>query len=125
MKDYVIDACHWHVDREAPEYKQRALDHFRDRYTVLLDFLRTEHLLANSSYGENVSDWLSFELRTSDLTEDGFTLVKLCHGTWNPAFGQGNTQRHLVQWRRKLKVIRESTQPTSAGDVATRAAPEK
>src|SRR4051794_4667285 len=38
--DLVIDACPWHVDAEAAPYKQRALDHFRDRYTVLLDFLR-------------------------------------------------------------------------------------
>jgi hypothetical protein len=46
MKDLMIDACRWHVDAEATPNKQRALDHFQDRYTVLLDFLRVEGLLA-------------------------------------------------------------------------------
>ncbi len=109
MKDLVIDACRWHVDAEAMPYKQRALDHFRDRYTVLLDFLREEGLLAEPSIGQNVSDWLGFEFRQSHLTDEGFALVKLCLGTWNPAFGQGSTQRHLIQWRRKLAGLRASS----------------
>ncbi len=106
MGDLLIDACRWHIEAEAAPYKQRALDHFRDRYTVLLDFLRSEGLLANSSLGQDTPDWLGFELRQSHLTEEGFALVKQCHGTWNPAFGQGHTQRHLVQWRRKLSRLR-------------------
>jgi hypothetical protein len=105
-KNSTIDACRWYVDAEAPQYKQRALDHFRDRYTVLLDFFRAEGLLRDPAFGQTVSDWITFELRSSDLTEEGLTLVKLCHGTWNPAFGQGHTQRHLVQWRRKLAALR-------------------
>ena len=108
MKDLVIDACRWHVDAEAKPYKQRALDHFRERYTVLLDFLRAEGLLVVPSVGEEVSDWLEFEFRQSHLTAEGFELVKLCHGTWNPAFGQGHTQRHLIQWRRKLAGLRQT-----------------
>jgi hypothetical protein len=106
LKDLVIDSCHWHVDAEAAPYKQRALDHFRDRYTMLLDFLRAEGLLADPSVGQDVSDWLSFEFRQSHLTEEGFALVKLCHSRWNPAFGEGHTQRHLIQWRRKLAGLR-------------------
>jgi hypothetical protein len=106
MEDLVIDACRWHVDAEAGPYKQRALDHFRDRYTTLLDFLRVEGLLADPSLGQDVTDWLGFEFRRSHLSEEGFALVRLCHGSWNPAFGQGRTQRHLAQWRRKLAVLR-------------------
>jgi len=106
VKDLVIDACRWYVDAEAKPYKQRALDHFRDRYTVLLDFLRAERLLADPSFAQDVLDWLGFEFRRSHLTDEGFALVKLCHGAWNPAFGQGQTRRHLVQWRRKLAGLR-------------------
>jgi hypothetical protein len=112
VKDFVIDACRWHVDPEAVPYKQRALDHFRERYTVLLDFLRSEELLADPSVGQGVSDWMGFEFRRSHLTEEGFALVKLCHGKWNPAFGQGHTQRHLTQWRRKLAALRGRAKPT-------------
>lgn len=106
LKDLLIDACRWHVDAEAAPYKQRAHDHFRDRYTVLLDFLRSEGLLADATLGQDVADWSGFEFRQSHLTVKGIALVKLCHGTWNPAFGQGHTQRHLVQWRRKLAALR-------------------
>ena len=48
MNDLRIDACSWHVDREAPEHKQRALENFRDRYTVLLRFLASEGLLTDT-----------------------------------------------------------------------------
>jgi hypothetical protein len=116
VKDLVIDACRWHVDAEAKPYEQRTLDHFRDRYTVLLDFLRAERLLADSSLGQDVQDWLGFEFRQSHLTAEGFALVKLCHGTWNPAFGQGHTQRHLTQWRRTLAALRASAEQGAAAN---------
>lgn len=109
MKDLVIDSCRWHVGAEAAPYKQRALDHFRERYTVLLDFLRAEGLLTDPSLGQEVSDWLTFEFRQSHLTVEGFELVKLCYGGWNPAFGQGHTQRHLTQWNRILAQLRGRT----------------
>ncbi len=106
MEDQVIDACRWHVEAEAPRCKQRALEHFRYRYVVLLDFLRRNGLLRDLALGQDVSDWLAFELRASDLTAEGLALVRLCHGSWDPAFGQGHTQRHLVQWKRRLAELR-------------------
>jgi len=101
-----IDACRWHVDAEAAPYKMRALDHFRDRYGVLLAFLREEGLLRDPAFGTDVKDWLAFELHEGDLTPEGQHLVRLCHGTWNPAVGQGHTRRHLVQWKRRLQKLR-------------------
>jgi hypothetical protein len=106
MEDYRIDACRWHVQAEAPEYRQRALDHFRDRYTVLLDFLREHDLLRDPSFGTDVGDWLAFEIHASDLTGEGLALFRACHGKWNPAFGQGNTRRHLVRWESQLAQLR-------------------
>ena len=108
MKDYIIDACHGHVDPEDPQYKRRAFEHFRDRYTVLLEFFRQEGLLRDPGFGAHVSDWMEFQLRVSDLTDEGHQLVRLCHGTWNPSFGQGHTKRHLVQWKRKLAGLRSA-----------------
>jgi hypothetical protein len=104
--DLVIDACSWHVDSEAPEHRQRALDHFRDSYTVLLAFLRSEGLLADPKWALKIDNWLTFELCRSNLTDEGYQLVRLCHPTWNPSFGQGRTQRHLVQWKKKLALLR-------------------
>jgi hypothetical protein len=105
MSDLIIDACSWHVDREAPEFKQRAFESFRNRYKVLLAFLVSEGLLIDPAIASNV-DWKAFEFRRSHLTEEGFGLVKLCHGTWSPAFEQAHTQKHLVQWKRKLSALR-------------------
>jgi hypothetical protein len=101
-----IDACRWHVDAEAAPYKKRALEHFRDRYSVLLEFLRSEGLLSDPSFGSTVDDWMSFELHSGDLTAQGRELVRLCHGKWDCAFGQAKTQRHLVQWKRRLRELR-------------------
>jgi hypothetical protein len=104
----LIDACRWHVDAEAPPYKLRALEHFRDRYIVLLSFLRAEGLLRDPEFGESVSDWAAFELHDGDLTPEGRALVRACHGKWRCAFGQAHTNRHLVQWKRRLKELRAS-----------------
>jgi hypothetical protein len=112
-----LDACRWHVDAEAPPYKTRALEHFRDRYSVLLDFLRAEGLLANPALGQSVPNWMDFEFHDGDLTPLGRTLVRLCIGTWNPAFGHGHTQRHLVQWKRRLKDLRSREAQTGQSNV--------
>jgi hypothetical protein len=106
------------MDAESDPYKQRALDHFRDRYLVLLDFLRSEQLLTDPTFGQSVKDWQVFEFRQSHLTPEGYALVRLCHGTWNPAFGQGHTQRHLIQWRRKLAALRAAAEPDAAAGKA-------
>lgn len=73
---------------------------------VLLDFLRAVGLLADPSAGQDISDRLGFELRRSHLADEGYELVRQCHGTWSPAFGQEHTQRHLAQGRRKLARLR-------------------
>ncbi len=106
-KEFTIDACRWHVDGEPPEYKQRAFDHFRDRYTVLLEFLRENDLLADPEFGLSVKDWYQFEIHTTDLTPEGLALFRLSFDSWGAAFGQGHTKRHLVQWKRRLKEMRE------------------
>lgn len=108
MENLLIDACRWHVDAEAPIYKQRALDHFRERYSVLLEFMRENGLLRDVGLGLYVSDWMEFEFRESQLTEEGFALVNICHGKWSVAFGEAHTQRHLIQWKRKLSKLRSS-----------------
>lgn len=106
MQDYVIDACRWHVAAEAPEYRDRALEHFRDRYTVLLDFLRGDGLLRDPAFGEDVGDRMAFAIRSTDLTDEGLALFRRCHGRWNVAFGQARTQRHLTAWKRRLAELR-------------------
>jgi len=104
--DEVLDACRWHVERESHRYKQRALDHFRDRYQVLLAFLAANGLLSNPEKLLPVDNWLAFELRVRDLTPEGNELFRRCCDSWEPAFGQGHTQRHLVQWKRRLAEMR-------------------
>lgn len=107
MEDYMIDACKWHIDRESKEYKARALEHFQNRYGVLLRFLKAEGLLSNEQLLP-VEDWDVFELFASDLTDEGLELFRRCHGKWNPSFEHAHTERHLVQWRRRLAELRRS-----------------
>ena len=106
MTDLVIDACRWHVEAESLLHKQHALDHFCDKYLVLLDFLRANDLLQEPRLGQAVDNWLSFEIRQSHLTDDGYALFKLCHSKWSPAYGQAHAQRHLIPWKRGLASLR-------------------
>lgn len=108
MDEFVITKGAWFVDAEAPEFRDRELAHFRGSHEVLLAFLRQEGLLQNPRFGEVVEDWYNFEIRTSDLTDEGLELFKLCHHKWAPAYGQENTKRHLVQWKRRLKEMRDA-----------------
>ena len=103
---FTIDACRWHVDCEAAEYKKRALDHFQDCYSVLLEFLRDEGLTVDPRFGAEVKDWYEFEIHTTDMTSEGLALVKLC-SSWSPSYGNGKSKRHLVQWRKKLVGLRK------------------
>lgn len=108
MKDQIIDSCKWHVEREAPEYKERSLNHFKDRWTTLLDWMRQEGLLTNPRFGLDVENWMAFEVYQSNFTNEGYELIKSCIGTWNPSFGNGLNQRHLTQWKKKLLKLRGS-----------------
>jgi len=108
MEDYVIDASCWHVEAAAPELKQQALEHFRDRYTVLLKFFQEEGLLNDADFGRRVQSWGNFEIRRSDLTEEGLELFKWCRRRWNPAVGATHTESQLGKWKSRLSKMRRA-----------------
>ncbi len=106
MEDFIIDACCWHVEAEAPAHKQRAISHFRDCYTVLLAFFREEGLLRNPEFGLHAHHWSDFEIRRSDLTSEGYALFQSCSRSWHPAVGEEVTRRHLTPWKTRLSRMR-------------------
>ena len=106
MEDFIIDACCWHVEAEAPRHKQRAIAHFRDCYTVLLAFFREEGLLSDPEFGLRAHHWSDFEIRRSDLTREGYALFQSCHPGWHPVAGQEVTKRHLTSWKARLSKMR-------------------
>ncbi|MDH3520607.1 MAG: hypothetical protein OEM49_09140 [Myxococcales bacterium] len=108
MEDFVIDACCWHVEAEDPRFKKRALEHFRARYTILLEFYREQQLLRDPEFGLHVHHWSDFEIRKSDLTPEGFELFNWCLRKWNPAFGEAHTDQHLTPWKRRLSRMRRA-----------------
>lgn len=105
MEDFILDACCWHVEAETRENKQRAIAHFRDSYTVLLAFLRGEGLLRDPAFGLR-AHWSDFEIRRSDLTNEGYALFQSCHAHWHPAVGEEKGARHLTPWRTRLSKMR-------------------
>ena len=64
-----------------------------------------------------MDSWADFEILASDLTPETLELFRACHRKWNPAFGQGHTQRHLVQWNRRLAEMFSSSAICLGGDL--------
>lgn len=106
MEDFIIEACCWHVEAEAPEHKQRAILHFRNCYTLLLAFFREEGLLRDPQFGLRAQHWSDFEIRRSDLTAEGYRLFQSCSQSWHPAVGEKLTPRHLTPWKARLSKMR-------------------
>ena len=106
MKDMVIDACKWYIDENAEEkVKRKAAEEFSNRYKPLLNFFQETGLVREKSIAEN--DWLDFELKMSDFTDEGLELLMLCHDKWLDAISRGSNPGNITMWQRQLIRLRE------------------
>jgi len=105
-EDFVIDASCWHVRAGAPARKQQALEHFRNRYIVLLEFFREEGLLADAGFGLRVQNWSDFEIRRSDLTEEGYEFFMWCLQDFGSAADGKPESSQLARWKAHLSRVR-------------------
>ena len=107
MKDMVIDACQWYVDDDcADQVKKKAVEEFRNRYTPLLHFLEEAGLVKNK-ITDAERNWLEFELKMSDLTDEGLELLMLCHDKWLDSIARGSNPGNISLWQRQLNKLRD------------------
>lgn len=87
----------------------KALQNLRSYLEPLLQFLRENGLLRNSSAFEPVKDWYEFEIRVSDLTEEGLIVWNECYRGWLAGSDRGTKPTYLVRWKKALAKVRENT----------------
>jgi hypothetical protein len=111
-KDVLIWAASWGIDRDPLGEQLLAKRELADR--SLLEFLHSNGLTSRESLGRNLKSWREFELRASDLTEEGFILIKRCHRKWLQSLDRipigketpEKVARRLEIWRSELDVMR-------------------
>ena len=106
MKDMVIDACKWYVDESSEDsVKKKAAEEFSNRYKPLLHFFKETGLVYEDKTEER--NWLDFELKMSDFTDEGLELLMLCHDKWLDAISRGSNPSNIALWQRQLIRLRE------------------
>ena len=106
MKDMIIDACKWYVDDSSEEAaKRKVVEDFQKRYQPLLDFLSEAGLMSSNKI--DIKDWMSFELKMSDFTDEGLELLMLCHDKWLDSVARGTNSGNISMWQRQLVKLRE------------------
>ena len=106
MKDMVIDACKWYVDDSSEEnVKRKVAEEFSNRYKPLLHFFKETGLVHEDKIADR--DWLDFELKMSDFTDEGLELLMLCHDKWLDAISRGSNPGNITLWQRQLIRLRE------------------
>lgn len=108
MKDMVIDACQWYVDESTEDQlKNEAVRAFRNRYLPLLNFFEEVGLIRSNAMLDENKDWLEFELKMSDFTEEGLELLMCCHDQWLDSIARGSNPSNISMWQRQLIRLRE------------------
>lgn len=106
MKDMIIDACKWYVDDSSEEsIKRKVVEDFQKRYQPLLNFFKETGLMCSNNF--DVKDWMSFELKMSDFTDEGLELLMLCHDKWLDSVTRGSNPGNVKMWQRQLMRLRD------------------
>ena len=108
MDDFVIYDNARILAREQPEHRARMEDKTRQFNSALLQFFREAELLTAPSRWDVFTDWANFSFRKSDLTEDGFELVRQCHDKWL-AKTDRTGKVDMVMWEKALAKLRGNT----------------
>ncbi len=107
MKDMVIDACQWYIEESSEENtKCKVAEEFKNRYVPLLRFFEETGLTRKREVDKN-KNWLEFEIKMSDFTDEGLELLMLCHDKWLDAIARGSNPQNMSMWQRQLNKLRE------------------
>lgn len=105
MEDFVIYDNARILRRERPEHMARMQEKTRQFNSALLQFFRESGLLANQSSWDGFFDWDNFSFRKSDLTAEGFELVRQCHDKWLGKIDRSG-KVDMAMWEKALAKLR-------------------
>ncbi len=103
--DFVIYDARWIL--EADPDMASALERTRTYNEALVKFLLGNGLFSCPDNWQEFDDWPHFAFSVSDLTEDGFELVKRCHDKWLRSIDRGKKNlADMTLWQRELEKLR-------------------
>lgn len=103
MEDFVITQISWLTDVKGNE-------DFRDRFFKMhinfANFLQSNGLTTRLLFRDSAEVTDKFAIRKSDLTEEGFRLVKMAYDKWVRKLDKGGDPDDLSILERALKKLR-------------------
>lgn len=103
--NFVIYDVRWIL--EVDPDREQAVERTTTYNHALVEFLHGNGLFTSPDKWENFDDWSNFTFSVSDLTEDGFELVKRCHDKWLSAIDRGKKDLSDMRlWQRELEKLR-------------------
>jgi hypothetical protein len=103
MNDFVIDdaAVHFAASKNA-EYRQRV----KDRFTTFIHFLQDNGLAVSRILVEGEEPSETLKIMKSDLTEEGFEVVKASYDKWLRGIDQGKPIADITALEKSLSKLR-------------------
>lgn len=101
--DYTIDRVDWHTSVDGnPESRER----IHARFLAIAEFLRNNNLVSREILpaGKAIDD--SFQIRSSDLTEEGLSLIKRAYDRWLGRIDRGQNPADVTWLARELRKLR-------------------
>ncbi len=101
--DFPIDDMSVHLAASKnPDYQNRV----RQRFSVLVDFLQANRLTASTLVPPSDINANSFKLMRSDLTDEGFEVIKAAYDKWLRGHDKGKAIDDVSSLRKALEKIR-------------------
>lgn len=103
MDDFIIAKVSWLTKVKGNEDKG---DYIKKIFSELIRFLKNNNLLVNNNIKENIiTDDL--EIKKSDLTEQGFEVLKISFDKWMQALDKGTKPEKITILEKALIKVRE------------------
>lgn len=102
-KDYIIDQVGWHTQIIGnPESTENTHGRFRS----LIEFLQRNDLLRNQLLIGDAEITDSLCIKVSDLTEEGYYLMKSCYDKWLRGIDNGKSYNDFKVFEKQISELR-------------------
>ena len=108
-KDFCISKVRWHTLDVRGDIEPR--ENVLRRFRIIIDYLQENGLTTRTiaSKEEPITDETGIML--SDLTEEGFLMIKKCHDKWLRGIDRGKDPANLKNWDKALLEVRSTNTP--------------
>lgn len=98
-KDFVISKVGWHTKKIG---STETIEQIHLRFRSLIDFLQNNGLTTKVILEKNAPITDELAIKVSDLTENGFQLIKKCHDKWLRGIDKGKNPTDMRVFEKEL-----------------------